>query len=192
MKLISLYVIHNMWVFLDYIHQNVDSLQSTIIRLCNLKKKEDKNVCSNYAGIIIFLIRPLYFFTINKNAKHYIILLVLYNISKLKTISSLSQVYKRIMIFAHIFLPAILLAICKAQPYYDNSQQSFTPDNERLSIDEYRRLAINSIMQMKDSCRVYDYLLDVDKKWIDDDGKLEGNKIVELLTVYKFSITRLL
>ncbi|XP_037039820.1 uncharacterized protein LOC119076908 [Bradysia coprophila] len=71
------------------------------------------------------------------------------------------------MIFAHIFLPAILFAICKAQP------QSFTPNNDRPSMDEYRHLVLNSVAQMKDSCRVYDYLLDVDKKWTDDDGKLE-------------------
>lgn len=73
------------------------------------------------------------------------------------------------MIFAHIFLPAIFFAICKAQPY----PQSFTPNNDRPSMDEYRHLVLNSVAQMKDSCRVYDYLLDVDKKWTDDDGKLE-------------------
>lgn len=78
------------------------------------------------------------------------------------------------MIFAHIFLPAILFAICKSQPYHDSQQQSFTPNNERPSMDEYRQLVINSVAQMIDSCRVYDYLLDVDKKWTEDDGKLEG------------------
>lgn len=75
------------------------------------------------------------------------------------------------MIFAHIFLPAIFFAICKAQMYHENPQQ---PNNGRPSLDEYRQLVTNSIAQMKDSCRIYDYLLDVDKKWTEDDGKLEG------------------
>lgn len=79
------------------------------------------------------------------------------------------------MIFAHIFLPAILFAICKAQPYHETSQQSFTPHKERPTMDEYRHLVTNSVKRMKDSCRVYDYLMDVDKKWTDDDGKLEGS-----------------
>lgn len=84
------------------------------------------------------------------------------------------------MIFAHIFLPAILFAICKAQPYHENPLQTLTPNNERPSIDEYRYLVINSVAQMKDSCRVYDYLLDVDKRWTEDDGKLEGKYLIEI------------
>ncbi|KAJ6635963.1 Leucokinin [Pseudolycoriella hygida] len=77
------------------------------------------------------------------------------------------------MIFAHILLPAILFAICRAQPYNESPQQSFTSYDERPSIDEYRHLVTNSVLRMKDSCRIYDYLLDVDKKWTEDDGKLE-------------------
>lgn len=41
-------------------------------------------------------------------------------------------------------------------------------------MDQYRNLVIHSVAKMKDSCRVYDYMLDIDKKWIEDDGKLEG------------------
>lgn len=93
------------------------------------------------------------------------------------------------MIFAHIFLPAILFAICKAQPYREGPQQSFTQNNERPSMDEYRHLVINSVAQMKDSCRVYDYLLDVDKKWTEDDGKLEGDftNLVERVHLFIFN-----
>lgn len=86
--------------------------------------------------------------------------------------------YVHNMIFAHIFLPAILFAICKAQPY----PQSFTPNNDRPSMEEYRHLILNSVAQMKNSCRVYDYLLDVDKKWTDDDAKLEGSFHMRVVT----------
>lgn len=81
------------------------------------------------------------------------------------------------MIFAHIFLPAILFAICKAQLYHENpqQQQQLMPNNETRPMDEYRHLITNSVAKMKDSCRIYDYLLDIDKKWTEDDGKLEGN-----------------
>ncbi len=79
------------------------------------------------------------------------------------------------MIFAHIFLPAIFFAICKAQPYHENPHQSITL-NERMSMVDYRNLILNSVARMKDSCRLYDYLLDIDKKWTEDDAKLEGSK----------------
>jgi len=77
------------------------------------------------------------------------------------------------MIFAHIFLPAILVAICKAHPYDGTPQQPFVSSNDTMSLDQYRLLVTNSVVKMKNSCRIYDYLVDVDKKWTEDDGKLE-------------------
>lgn len=104
----------------------------------------------------------------------------IFKLKKGKKNLSFPQVHIHNMIFAHIFLPAILFAICKSQPYHHaEQQQSFRPNNERPSMDEYRHLVINSVAQMKDSCRVYDYLLDVDKKWTEDDGKLEGGTTIK-------------
>lgn len=87
------------------------------------------------------------------------------------------------MIFAHIFLPAILFAICKAQPYQESTQQEFIPNNGTPSLDQYRHLVTNSVAKMKDSCRVYDYLMGVDKKWTEDDAKLEGSMICYSMNV---------
>lgn len=78
------------------------------------------------------------------------------------------------MIFAHIFLPAILFAICKAQPYQQSIPEQLVSSNGIPSLDQYRHLVTNSVAKMKDSCRIYDYLMGVDKKWTEDDAKLEG------------------
>jgi len=89
-----------------------------------------------------------------------------------ETVVCIWSVHIHNMIFAHIFLPAILFAICKAQPY-DGTQQVFAPSNDIGSLDQYRLLVKNSVVKMKNSCRVYDYLIDADNKWTEDDGKLE-------------------
>lgn len=78
------------------------------------------------------------------------------------------------MILAHIFLPAMLLVICKTQQapahitnaigneesVYNDSPASETPNATSKSelLDRYRQLVAKSLIKMYDSCKVHDFL----------------------------------
>lgn len=78
------------------------------------------------------------------------------------------------MILAHIFLPAMLLVICKTQqaPAHipnaiDNEENVFndSPAKEAPNatsktelLDLYRQLIANSLLKLYDSCKVHDFL----------------------------------
>lgn len=86
------------------------------------------------------------------------------------------------MIFAQLFLPAILFAICKAQTYenrdYDeqplNAPNRFNENLESQQkreqlIDQYRYMIAKSLLRLKDACRIYDYLMGAEPHWSDED-----------------------
>lgn len=78
------------------------------------------------------------------------------------------------MILAHIFLPAMLLVICKTQQapahittaigneesVYNDSPASETPNatSKTELLDRYRQLVAKSLIKMHDSCKVHDFL----------------------------------
>lgn len=78
------------------------------------------------------------------------------------------------MILAHIFLPAMLLVICKTQQapahitnaigneenVFNDSPAKETPNaNSRTELlDRYRQLIANSLLKLYDSCKVHDFL----------------------------------
>lgn len=89
------------------------------------------------------------------------------------------------MKFAQICLPAILFAICKSQAYESrdygepiNVANNFFKnlDSQQKSeqlIEQYRYLIAKSLLRLKDACKVYDFLMSVDKNRFDDGGDKE-------------------
>lgn len=75
------------------------------------------------------------------------------------------------MILAHIFLPAMLLVICKTQQapahianaigneenVFNDSPASETSNATEL-LERYRQLVAKSLLKLYDSCRVHDFL----------------------------------
>lgn len=78
------------------------------------------------------------------------------------------------MILAHIFLPTMLLVICKTQQapahittaigneesVYNDSPANETPNASSKAdlLDRYRQLVAKSLIKLPDSCKVYDFL----------------------------------
>lgn len=80
------------------------------------------------------------------------------------------------MVLAHIFLPAILLLICKSQQTLTHEASGFgdeeniygNPSSETIAIptitssdellDRYRQLTAKSLLRLYNSCEVHDFL----------------------------------
>lgn len=97
----------------------------------------------------------------------------------------------RKMILAHIFLPAMLLVICRSQqvpshlqnPYgneenvYGGLSHASDPITSTLSsnsdelLDRYRQLTAESLMKLYDSCKVHDFLQNLKHNMENDIGK---------------------
>lgn len=91
------------------------------------------------------------------------------------------------MIFAHIFLPAMLLVICKSQQapsHYGNEENMYgnvSPGSDTIStqtttssdelLDRYRQLTAKSLLRLYDSCKVHDFLQNIKHNIENDIGK---------------------
>lgn len=94
------------------------------------------------------------------------------------------------MILAHIFLPAMLLVICRSQqapPHLTNvygneesvygnvatsdSKSNPSPPSNAELLDRYRQLAIKSLLKLPDSCKVHDLLQNLKHNIENDIGK---------------------
>lgn len=99
------------------------------------------------------------------------------------------------MILAHIFLPAMLLVICRSQqtpahltniygneenvydnvsPESDTISTSTTTSNDEL-LDRYRQLTAKSLLRLYDSCKVHDFLQNLKHNIENDIGKKSFN-----------------
>lgn len=92
------------------------------------------------------------------------------------------------MILAHIFLPAMLLVICRSQQApahttYGNDENTYgnlSPGSETLTtsitassdelLDRYRQLTAKSLLKMYDSCKVHDFLQNLKRNIENDIG----------------------
>lgn len=95
------------------------------------------------------------------------------------------------MILAHIFLPAMLLVICRSQQVpshlqnpYGNEENvygglshasdpitSTSSANSEELLDRYRQLTAESLMKLYDSCKVHDFLQNLKHNMENDIGK---------------------
>lgn len=94
------------------------------------------------------------------------------------------------MILAHIFLPAMLLVICRSQQApahvaYGNEENVYgnlspvsdtTPTPPVTSNDEllerYRQLTAKSLIRLFDSCKVHDFLQNLKRNLANDIGNI--------------------
>lgn len=99
------------------------------------------------------------------------------------------------MFLAHVFLPAMLMVICKSQqtsvhlsPAFGNEETpnlfgggippmtDTAPPNaigSELLIDRYRELIANSLLKLYDSCKVHDFLQNIRRNMENDNGELD-------------------
>lgn len=97
------------------------------------------------------------------------------------------------MILAHIFLPAMLIVICKSQQapshysnsygneesinYYNSPPQSSmgdtmaAPASSDELLDRYRQFVAKSLLNLYDSCKVHDFLQNIKHNMENDLGK---------------------
>lgn len=92
------------------------------------------------------------------------------------------------MILAHVFLPAMLLVICRSQQApahtYGNEESVFgnaSPGSDTVStsattnsdelLDRYRQLTAKSLLRLYDSCKVHDFLQNLKHNIENDLGK---------------------
>lgn len=98
------------------------------------------------------------------------------------------------MLLAHIFLPAMLLVICKSQQTsihlpsaYGNEEtpnylasglpslgaDAFAPNaiGNDLLLDRYREIIANSLLKLYDSCKVHDFLQNIRRNMENDNGE---------------------
>lgn len=88
------------------------------------------------------------------------------------------------MFLVHIFLSAFLIVSCKSQQksqLIDNDEKinSFEPikhpifenSGNDLLLDQYRQLVANSLVHLKDSCQVHDFLQNIRRNFENDSGK---------------------
>lgn len=92
------------------------------------------------------------------------------------------------MFLAHIFLPAMLLVICRSQQApahlaYGNEENVYgnlSPNNDAIStssstnndelLDRYRHLTAKSLIRLYDSCKVHDFLQNLKHNIANDIG----------------------
>lgn len=106
------------------------------------------------------------------------------------------------MILAHIFLPAMLLIICKTQQaparitsaigndenVYNDAPASETPNptSKTELLDRYRQLVAKSLIKLHDSCKVHDFLQNFKHDMENDMSKLKfGEYIFQIIFNFK-------
>lgn len=98
-----------------------------------------------------------------------------------------SQLNQPKMILAHIFLPLMLLVICRTQQApahlasaYGNEESVYNgvPASETTTaasqtelLDRYRQLTAKSLLKLYDSCKVHDFLQNLKHNIENDIGK---------------------
>lgn len=112
------------------------------------------------------------------------------------------------MYLAHIFLPAMLIVICRSQQppshyasaYGSDESLNFFGNQPTLSetlatsttmgnddlLDRYRELIVKSLLKLSDSCKVHDFLQNLKRNMENDLGIYQINLTIKKI-IYVFS-----